>query len=128
MSEITAKQLSELHKQADAGRVTCENLQAFLRNPDSVFADGFSVTVDYAKSLAEMIAEGSYDWNNSDITSEHFPTKKSGVETVKLELVCLEKSASTDEAPAGAACRRWSPWLRCCSVGRARRSPWRRHL
>lgn len=97
MSKITVEQLSELHEQNKAGRVTRENLQAFLRNPDSVNGLGFTVTVDYSKPLPEMIATGRYDWTNSDITSGHFPAKGSGVAELKLELVHLGKAASTDE-------------------------------
>lgn len=62
-----------------------------------VSGDGFIVTVDYSKSLAEMVASGHYDWKNSDIVAEHFPTTQKGVNEVKLELVHLDKNASTDE-------------------------------
>jgi hypothetical protein len=37
MSDLTTKQLAELLQQGEAGRITRGHLQAFLRNPDSVF-------------------------------------------------------------------------------------------
>jgi len=33
---------------------------------------GIRVTVDYSKSLAEMIVAGNYDWQHPDIAAEHF--------------------------------------------------------
>ena len=61
------------------------------------FDGAYRVTVDYSRTLPEMIAAGRYDWMDSSITSERFPAKKSGKEEIKLELVRLNKAASTGE-------------------------------
>ena len=56
----------------------------------------FRVTVDYSRSLAEMIAAGKYDWSNSGITADHFPVKGEGVSEVELTLVHFNRFMSTD--------------------------------
>ena len=38
----------------------------------------FHVTVDYTKSIAEMVRANNFDWVNNDVTDEHFPVKGSG--------------------------------------------------
>jgi len=60
----------------------------------------FPVTVDYTKSLDEMIKAGGYDWKNEDITAERFPVKGEGTAERKLVLVHLGRDATTDEALA----------------------------
>ncbi|MDD4994971.1 MAG: hypothetical protein PHW53_00650 [Patescibacteria group bacterium] len=69
-----------------------------VRKTVAAVADSFSVTVDYSKSLAEMIAVGDYDFVNSDITAEHFPISGKGKVLRKLVLVHLGREATTDEA------------------------------
>ena len=39
-------------------------------------ANIFPVTVDYSRTLAEMIAAGKYDWVNSDIDEWKFPIQR----------------------------------------------------
>ncbi len=33
----------------------------------------FDLTIDYSRSLQEMISAGNYGWVNNDITKKHFP-------------------------------------------------------
>jgi len=47
--------------------------------------------------LQAMIAEGNYDWVNSDITSEHFPIEGEGQVEVELHLIHLNRVATGDE-------------------------------
>lgn len=94
MSEITVVQLGELIAQAKAGRVTRENLQKFLLNPDG--GTGYTVSVDYGKTVEEMVSAGRYDWKNDNITTKNFPVNGTGVVTVALELVHLNKAASSE--------------------------------
>src|SRR3989344_3384599 len=98
--EITVEQLGELIAQAKAGRVTRENLQAFLRNPNWVTAGGqvgtYPVVIDYGKTIEEMVATGHYDWSNSDISSGNFPVSGNGTANANLELVHLNKDASSE--------------------------------
>ena len=102
MSRITTDQIAELLAQDKTGRVTRELLQAFLRNPHSVNAKPgqYVVSVDYGMSLAGMIVAGQYDWKNSDINAKNFPVAGEGVVETKLELIHLNKVASTDEVEA----------------------------
>jgi len=60
MSKITVEQLSELHEQNKAGRVTRENLQAFLRNPNSVSGANTLLTVNRSRTFnpAKFIGKG----------------------------------------------------------------------
>ncbi len=58
----------------------------------------FSVTVDYAQSLANMVRAGNYDWVNSDITEKHFPVKGEGKTEKELHLVHLNRAISSDDA------------------------------
>jgi len=64
----------------------------FLTDPDV-----FPVTVDYGKSLDEMIKAGGYDWTNDNITAERFPVKGEGAVERKLVFVHLDRDATTDE-------------------------------
>lgn len=52
MSHITREQLSELLAQDKAGRVTRENLQAYLKNPDLVLEAGAK------SSISDLIPKG----------------------------------------------------------------------
>lgn len=58
--------------------------------------DIFIVTVDYALSLAAMIAAGKYDWANEDIAQRNFPLRGEGKVEVGLRLVHLDREMSTE--------------------------------
>lgn len=67
--------------------------------------DVFKVTVDYSRSLAEMIASGKYSWVHSEITEKHFPLPKipAGVSAkldLNLELVHVKRYISSNDAIA----------------------------
>ena len=62
--------------------------------------DLLTVTVDYSRSLAQMIAAGKYDWVNDDITEKHFPMKGNGKVELNLELAHFNKYISSDDAIA----------------------------
>lgn len=102
MSKITVEQLGELIAQAKDDRVTRENLQAYLRNPNGFIAGGqagvYPVVIDYGKSVAEMIVAGRYDWKNDDINDTNFKVcGGTGVVTVALELVHLNKVVNSED-------------------------------
>ncbi|NCO05162.1 MAG: hypothetical protein GW939_03370 [Candidatus Magasanikbacteria bacterium] len=102
-SRITTDQISELLAQDKSGRVTRELLQAFLRNPQGQVNDklqDYHVTVDYGMTVEQMVEAGRYDWKNSDVSSRNFQVKGEGLVEVNLELVHLNKVASTSEAKA----------------------------
>ena len=101
MSKITVEQIGELVEQnkGENPRVTREILQAFLRNSNAFLrASVYSATVDYGKSVEEMVVAGNYDWKNDDINSKNFSVKGEGVVNVNLELVHLDKGVSSEDA------------------------------
>ena len=58
----------------------------------------FTFTVDYSRSLAEMIAAGRYDWTNSDINAANFPIKGEGSVETEGELFHFNRNIGFDEA------------------------------
>lgn len=65
-----------------------------MAQPGSIYA----VTVDYGKSVEEMVKLGLYDWSNHDITSEHFPAKWTGQTDLAIELVHFNRYIGTNDA------------------------------
>ncbi|MEK7078409.1 MAG: hypothetical protein AAB911_02465 [Patescibacteria group bacterium] len=57
----------------------------------------FPVTVDYTRTLSDMISAGHYDSVNDDITADHFPVSGEGVVEVKLELVHFDRVMESDD-------------------------------
>ncbi|MCX6743687.1 MAG: hypothetical protein NT116_05665 [Candidatus Parcubacteria bacterium] len=57
----------------------------------------YKVVVDYSKTLAEMIKAGNYSWFNDDITEKYFPLQGAGQHEVEMELVHLNRNATTKE-------------------------------
>ena len=70
-------------------------LQAAQADPQE-----YPVTVDYSKTLAEMISAGHYNGGNDEITAENFPFDGEGTVEVEVQLVHLNRVASTDEVLA----------------------------
>ncbi len=58
----------------------------------------YSIVVDYDMSVEDAVKGGRYDWSNSDITTKNFPTTRTGVSTVDVELVHFNRAISTDDA------------------------------
>jgi hypothetical protein len=105
MSEMTWEQFDELRAQMKSGRITRELVQAFLLNPEGHRVGGkergtYPVVIDYGKSVEDMVVYGNYNWSNPNITSKSFPLSGTGNVSVSLELVHLNKSASTQEVLA----------------------------
>jgi len=38
-----------------------------------IVTDDVKFSVDYSKTVEQAVADGKYDWKNSDVTAEHFP-------------------------------------------------------
>jgi hypothetical protein len=60
----------------------------------------FKVTVDYSKSLAEMIKAGHYGWVNDAIVADHFPVQGEGQNEVEVALFHFNRNISSDDAIA----------------------------
>lgn len=57
----------------------------------------YAILVDFGMSIEELLKLGKYDWSNSDITSEHFPTKHVGKVETKVEFLHFDRNISSDE-------------------------------
>jgi len=95
MSAITTDQVFEMISQARKGRVNRENLQKFLLNPNG--GTGYSVVINFGKTVEQMKDDGHYDWSNSNINSQNFPLSGEGTVNVTLELVHLNRLASSQD-------------------------------
>jgi len=58
----------------------------------------FPVTVDYARSLEQMILAGKYGYANSDITVANFPITGKGIVEEEIILVHFDRDISSDDA------------------------------
>lgn len=57
-----------------------QKIVSLLRNAKTIQnGDTFSVTIDYAKSLADMITAGKYDYANNEIKEKNFPIQRPSV-------------------------------------------------
>ncbi len=57
----------------------------------------YPITVDYNQSFEQMVKAGCYDWVDSDITAEHFPVKGVGLVQLDGQLICFDKSMSSEQ-------------------------------
>jgi hypothetical protein len=58
----------------------------------------YVVAMDYETSIEDLIRLGKYDWSNSDITTSHFPTKRTGKTDVTIEPIHFNRSISSSDA------------------------------
>ena len=60
--------------------------------------NAYPVTVNYDLSVEDAVKLGRYDWNNSDISSRNFQTKRKGTAEVAVELIHFNRYISTKDA------------------------------
>jgi len=60
-------------------------------------ANSFKVTVDYDRTIEEMVAAGKYNWSNSDINAKNFPISAKGKVEVNIEPVHFKRRMRSDE-------------------------------
>ncbi|MBI1902675.1 MAG: hypothetical protein HYS13_16370 [Planctomycetia bacterium] len=60
----------------------------------------FTVTVNYGRSLKDLVAAGGYTRVDSAITDERFPRQGNGVATAEVIMVRAEQSTKNDEMAA----------------------------
>lgn len=58
----------------------------------------FSITVDYSKSLDQMVAAGNYNYANPNIVAANFPITGTGVVEKELILVHFDRFIESDDA------------------------------
>jgi hypothetical protein len=70
-----------------------------------------SVSVDYAKTLPDMIAAGHFDWVNDDITPKRFPIKGTGIVELETKVFHFDRYISSKDAVAAIkADDKANPW------------------
>lgn len=74
----------------DSVRTVVQDLVAKLTNT-------YLVTVDYAKSLPDMIKAGNYGYANEDITDKNFPTQGKGAVDLEIVLVYFGKDMDSND-------------------------------
>lgn len=57
----------------------------------------FSITVDYAMSLEEMVKAGRYDWFDNDVNAEHFPISGQSKASDDLILIHFNRPISSED-------------------------------
>ena len=78
---------------------------AFLKNGARAIVSGtpfavnsYPVTVDYSRSVEAGVAAGKYDWSSDDIISKNFPTNRTGVADLEIQLVHFNRATEFDDA------------------------------
>ena len=111
MGKPTFDQLGEFHDLADAGRVTSQNFQAYLRRPDRYLEDIteivnpqfriLTVTIDRARRYKKARDAGEYNHVNANINPENFPMNRGrGVVKMRVGVFTLGRGATDDEVVA----------------------------
>lgn len=91
----TPAQIKEFFAQIESGRVTKENLQAFLRNQKPPLVLGANVVYDL--SVEDLVLLGKYDLADNQITSDNFPSTEKGKKAVEFILVGFDRPEETDD-------------------------------
>jgi len=69
-------------------------------NKEDMMDKSYPITVDYSKSLTEMVKAGKYYCANSGINDFHFPTQLTGKHKLKAEFVQYDCNISSKEVIA----------------------------
>lgn len=71
----------------------------------------YTVTVNYDRTVEEMLEAGQYDWSNDNITADNFPLPngKAGAEIIEVELIHFDRYISSEDAIAEMAKRGLRP-------------------
>jgi hypothetical protein len=76
---------------------------------DTATIRDLTITVDYDKSLPDMIAAGKYDWVNPDITARKFPIKGTGNKKFRTRLFDFGRNTSSEAAVAAMKKEKFTP-------------------
>ncbi len=100
MTKPSLGQIADLHNQIEAGRVTRDNLQFFLRNPEGsalIFGDypTFSVTVDYDISLEKMAMATAFEDIADVVGLDQFEMRGEGRVDRELTICSICESVTT---------------------------------
>ena len=83
----------------DEGQEWLAATKRFLRREDAwrLSVEAFTLEVNYDQSVEEVLEAGNCDWKDEDLTSEHFPSTRSGVATIEAYLVHFRRQMTLDE-------------------------------
>lgn len=73
-----------------------EALNTLSIPPQQAFS--YHVTVDYSRSVEQLVNDGKYDWSNSSITGGNFPSTEKGKTQVEIYLVSFDHYVSSEQA------------------------------
>ncbi|OGH80966.1 MAG: hypothetical protein A3I29_03680 [Candidatus Magasanikbacteria bacterium RIFCSPLOWO2_02_FULL_44_11] len=104
MATPTIEQVGKFFDELRSARVTRENLQLFLENPDRYnreigrFGRIYSVTVNRDLWYKGLIKAAKFSQQNNDITAERFPIEGTGIREVAAELYEFDEVVTGEEA------------------------------
>jgi len=68
---ISESDLKIVVEALETGKISMADILFLINNKDD--ADEITLTIDYSRTLQEMISAGNYHWTNSDVTERNFP-------------------------------------------------------
>ncbi len=60
-------------------------------------ANTFSITVNYDLPMGEAVETGKYDWKNDNITSENFPSTRTGMADIEFTFIHFDRLMKFEE-------------------------------
>lgn len=84
----------------EAGGTLQDRIGAVVSELLGKLTNTYHVTVDYAKSLPDMIKAGNYGYANEDITPKKFPIQGEGKVDLEIVLVHFGKDIESDDVLA----------------------------
>ena len=104
---ISVSDLKTVVEALETGEISMADILALINkkedNQTKEKTDEITLTVDYSRTVQEMINAGNYEWINSDITAKHFPlpTELNGKKVpVSTKLFHFNRSISSKDAIA----------------------------
>jgi len=69
-------------------------MAAGIKSAEAIHA----VEFNYDEAVENKVVSGKYDWSNSDIASDHFPTRRTGVISSNIKLFHFNRYISSEDA------------------------------
>ena len=63
----------------------------------AVMPEQLVLSIDYSRTLEQMIAAGHYDWKNDNITAKKFPVVGNGVEQFEAKIFHFDRNISSEK-------------------------------
>ena len=80
--------------------LTLEKKAKISANYEQLPANSYRVTVNYDLPVETAVTNGKYNRFDKDITSEHFPTKCSGITSLDIEIIPFNRVITSADAIA----------------------------